>query len=81
MRPPVDVTVTTSAGERVAGRLERLDDFVVVLTTNDGHHRSFSRRDGARIEIADPLARHRELLSVYSDTDIHNVTAYLVTLQ
>ena len=81
VRPPVDVTVTTSAGERVAGRLERLDDFVVVLTTNDGHHRSFSRRDGARIEIADPLARHRELLSVYSDTDIHNVTAYLVTLQ
>ena len=81
VRPPVDVTVTTSAGERVAGRLERLDDFVVVLTTNDGHHRSFSRRDGARIEIADPLARHRELLSEYSDTDIHNVTAYLVTLQ
>ena len=81
VRPPVDATVTTSSGERVAGRLERLDDFVVVLTTTDGRHRSFSRRDGARIEIADPLARHRELLSVYSDTDIHNVTAYLVTLQ
>ena len=80
-RPPVDVTVTT-AGERVAGRLERLDDFVVVLTTTDGRHRSFSRRGGGtRIELADPLARHRELLSVYSDADIHNVTAYLVTLQ
>ena len=80
-RPPVSVTVTTSSGERVAGRIERIDDFVVVLMTTDGRHRSFSRRDGARIEIADPLARHRELLSVYSDTDIHNVTAYLVTLQ
>ena len=80
-RPPVDVTVTT-AGERVAGTLERLDDFVVVLTTTDGRHRSFSRRGGGpRIELADPLARHRELLSVYSDADIHNVTAYLVTLQ
>jgi cytochrome c oxidase cbb3-type subunit 3 len=81
-RPPVDVTVTTSAGERVEGTLERLDDFVVVLTTADGRHRSFSRRGGgARIELADPLARHRELLSVYSDADIHNLTAYLVTLK
>ena len=81
-RPPVDVTVTTSAGERVEGRLDRLDDFVVVLTTTDGRHRSFSRRGGGtRIELADPLARHRELLSVYSDADIHNVTAYLVTLK
>ena len=81
-RPPVDVTVTTSSGERVEGRLERLDDFVVVLTTSDGRHRSFNRRGGAvRLEIADPLARHRELLSLYSDTDVHNVTAYLVTLK
>ena len=81
VRPPVSVTVTTSSGERVPGRLERLDDFVVVLTTTDGRHRSFSRRGAVRIEIADPLARHRELLSGYSDTDIHNVTAYLVTLK
>ena len=81
-RPPVDVTITTSSGERVAGRLDRLDDFVVVLTTADGRHRSFSRRGGgARIELADPLARHRELLTFYSDADIHNVTAYLVTLK
>ena len=81
-RPPVAVTVTTSSGERVEGRLDRLDDFVVVLTTTDGRHRSFSRRGGGtRIELADPLARHRELLSVYSDADIHNVTAYLVTLK
>ena len=81
-RPPVAVTVTTSSGERVAGRLDRLDDFVVVLTTADGRHRSFSRRGGgARIELADPLARHRELLTFYSDADIHNVTAYLVTLK
>jgi len=63
-------------------RRARLDDFVVVLTTTDGRHRSFSRRaDGTRIELADPLARHRELLSLYRDTDIHDVTAYLVTLK
>ena len=80
-RPPVEVTVTTPGGERAAGRLERLDDFVVVLTTADGRHRSFSRRDGAQVELVDPLARHRELLPVYTDADIHDVTAYLVTLK
>src|SRR5690606_14757017 len=80
--PEVRVTVTTAAGERVEGRLDRLDDFIVVLTTDAGRTRSFSRRgDAPRVEIADPLERHRQLLSEYTDEDIHDVTAYLVTLK
>ena len=81
-RPPVRVTVTETSGARTEGRLARLDDFLVALTTDDGRRRSFRRQGGSpRVEIADPMARHTELLGVYSDTDIHNVTAYLVTLQ
>ncbi|MCY4024990.1 MAG: c-type cytochrome [Acidobacteria bacterium] len=81
-RPPVRVTVTEASGALTEGRLERLDDFLVALTTDDGRRRSFRRKGGTpRVEIADPMARHTELLGVYSDTDIHNVTAYLVTLQ
>ena len=81
-RPPVSVTVTQPSGERVEGRLERLNDFLVVLTQADGRHRSFSRRgDTPVVEVDDPMAVHRELLPVYGDTDIHNVTAYLATLQ
>ena len=82
-RPPVSVTVTLAAGERIAGRLARLDDFIVALTTADGRQRSFSRRRGAvpRVEIDDPLARHTELLGLYTDENIHDVTAYLVTLK
>ena len=81
-RPPVRVTVTEASGARTEGRLERLDDFLVALTTDDGRRRSFRRRgDAPRVEVADPMARHTELLGVYSDADIHNVTAYLVTLQ
>ena len=81
-RPPVRVTVTEATGARTEGRLERLDDFLVALTTDDGRRRSFRRRGGTpRVEVADPLARHTELLGVYSDPDIHNVTAYLVTLE
>jgi len=81
-RPPITVTVTQSSGERVVGRLERLNDFLVVLTEADGRHRSFSRHgDTPVVEVDDPLATHREMLPRYSDEDIHNVTAYLVTLQ
>ena len=81
-RPPVRVTVIEPSGARTEGRLDRLDDFLVALTTDDGRRRSFHRRRGTpRVEIADPTARHAELLGLYSDTDIHNVTAYLVTLQ
>ena len=81
-RPPVTVTVTQRTGERVEGRLERLNDFLVVLTDADGRHRSFSRQgDTPLVAVNDSMAAHRELLARYSDTDIHNMTAYLVTLQ
>ena len=48
----------------------------------DGTPRSF-RRDGdlPRIDIRDPLDGHKKLLLVYTDTDMHNVTAYLATLK
>ena len=37
--------------------------------------------DGPKVEIHDPLEEHRKLLSEYTDKDIHDVTAYLVTLK
>ena len=80
--PPTTVTVTTASGEKVAGKLARIDDFVVTLTLADGLERSF-RRDGEspRVEIDDPLQPHKDLLAKYTDQDIHNLTSYLVTLK
>lgn len=79
---PATVTVTLPSGEKVEGRLDRIDDFVVALTTADGTHRSFTTNgDTPRVEIHDPVQPHKDLLKTYSDTDIHNVTAYLVTLK
>ena len=79
---PTTVTVTLPSGEKVEGKLDRVDDFVVALTTADGTHRSFSTNgDTPKVEIHDPLAPHKDLLRTYSDTDIHNLTAYLVTLK
>ena len=78
----VTVTVTLPSGEKAEGQLRRLDDFIVTLVQADGAERSF-RRDGDRpkIEIRDPLQGHRDLLAVYTDKDMHDVTAYLVTLK
>jgi mono/diheme cytochrome c family protein len=79
---PVTVTVTFPSGERVEGRLRRIDDFIVSLFLPDGAERTIAR-DGEtpRVEIHDPLKPHRDLLPVYTDKEIHDLTAYLVTLQ
>jgi cytochrome c oxidase cbb3-type subunit III len=78
----ITVTVTLPSGEKVQGPLLRYDDFIVILTDADGSVRSF-RRDGDRpkVEIHDPMEGHRALLSVYTEKDMHDVTAYLVTLK
>ena len=80
--PPIAVTVTLTSGESVEGHLERFHDFLVVLTDHEGRHRSFGRRgDTPTVELDDPMAAHRQMLPFYRDADIHNVTAYLVTLK
>jgi cytochrome c oxidase cbb3-type subunit III len=80
--PPITVTVSLGSGQKVEGKLERIDDFVVTLRDKEGVLRSFPR-SGARpaIELHDPLKPHLDLLGVYTDKDIHDVTAYLVTLK
>jgi len=80
--PAPTVTVTMADGRKVDGRLGRIDDFVVTLTEADGTARSI-RRDGdvPKVEVHDPMKPHKDLLPVYTDTDIHNVTAYLATLK
>jgi cytochrome c oxidase cbb3-type subunit III len=80
-RRQVTVAVTQPNGQRIEGRLDRIDDFLVVLTTPEGQ-RSFGRTGNTpKVDVRDPLEQHRKLLAVYSDRDIHNVTAYLVTLK
>ena len=76
------VSVIQPSGEKVEGRLLRIDDFVVTLLQADGTVRSF-RRDGdvPAVDVHDPLDAHRTLLTVLTDKDMHDVTAYLVTLK
>jgi cytochrome c oxidase cbb3-type subunit III len=79
---PTTVTVTWPSGEKIHARLDRIDDFIVALTTADGSRRTVrTEGDTPKVEIHEPLQPHRDLLRVYTDADIHNVTAFLVTLK
>jgi cytochrome c oxidase cbb3-type subunit 3 len=79
---PVTATVTLQGGQKVEGQLNRVDDFLVTLTLADGSTRTFRREgDVPKVEIRDPRDPHRKLWPEYTDRDIHNVTAYLVTLK
>jgi cytochrome c oxidase cbb3-type subunit 3 len=79
---PVTATVTLPSGQKFEGRVNRIDNFYVNLILEDGTSRSF-RRDGdtPKVEVRDPRDAHRKLLPAYTDKDIHDVTAYLVTLK
>jgi cytochrome c oxidase cbb3-type subunit 3 len=79
---PVTVVVTTADGQRYEGRLDRIDDFIVTLTQADGVPKTFRRNGNVpAIQITDPLEAHKKMLVKYTDKDIHDVTAYLVTLK
>ncbi len=81
-RRDVTIVVWPPAGPRIEGRLDRIDDFTVSLILPDGSRRTLRRvGDVPKIEVHDPLAMHKQLLQAYTDRDIHNVTAYLVTVK
>ncbi|MEO6803293.1 MAG: c-type cytochrome [Granulicella sp.] len=74
-------TVTLGAGERVVGQLLHLDGFYVAMVDAQGQYRSWPLRGNVKVHVEDPLRGHRELLEQYKDKDIHDVFAYLETLQ
>lgn len=78
---PVTVTVTEPDGKTTSGRLLRMDDFNVSLRDADGNYHAWKRTRGLKVDKHDPYATHDELLDKYTDTDIHNVVAYLETLK
>jgi cytochrome c oxidase cbb3-type subunit 3 len=78
----VMATVTMPSGEKLEGRVVLIDDFLVSLRLADDTVRTVSRNgEVPKVELHDPMKAHRDLLSVYTDKDMHDVTAYLVTLK
>jgi len=81
--PPHDsvtATVSLNSGKQFHGKLLHLDAFYVAILDQDGWYRSWPLQQ-AKVQVHDPLAGHLELLSKYTDKDIHDVFAYLETLK
>ena len=79
---PIKVTVTPKAGKPITGALVSISDFDVTLIDDSGVRRTFARDgDVPKVTLEDPLQGHIALLSKLTDKDIHDLTAYLVTLK
>ena len=80
--PPTTVTVTLRSGQRVQGELDHLSAFIVALRAPDGTYKSFARHDSIpKVVVTNPRQWHIDRLPQWRDADIHNLTAYLVTLK
>ena len=79
-RVPAAVTVTVAPGQVVTGTLVYRDEFTIALTDASGWYRSWPTKQ-VRFTVADPLQAHVEQLGKYTDSDMHDVLAYLQTLR
>ena len=80
-RATPQVRVVLKDGKTVAGTLKHLDDFYVSLYDSSGNYHSIELEKNVRVEVQDRLVFHRKMLDKYTDTQIHDLTAYLVTLK
>jgi cytochrome c oxidase cbb3-type subunit III len=74
------VSVTTSSGQVVSGKLAYRDEFTIALTDAAGWYRSWPAAQ-VKFTVDDPLQAHVDQLAKYTDADMHNVLAYLQTLR
>jgi cytochrome c oxidase cbb3-type subunit III len=74
------LTVTLPSGESIVGTLKAMDDVNLSMRDAAGNYRSWPRT-GLKVEMEDRLVGHRQLLSKYTDANMHNLTAYLTRLK
>jgi cytochrome c oxidase cbb3-type subunit 3 len=77
---PKTATIMTASGQRFTGELAYQDAFTIAIKDHAGWYRSWPRSK-VTVQIHDPLAAHLELLAKYTEADVHNLFAYLETLQ
>ena len=76
----VTVTVTPASGPAMSGVLVEQSDFYVTFRHTDGTIRVVPTT-GAKVVTTDPLQAHIDLLDRISDTQIHDLVAYLENLK
>jgi len=74
--------LTMPSGLKVSGTVLQVDEFLITLKLNDGSMQSFPRKGAVpKVVLHDSMQAHKDLLLKYTDQDIHDVTAYMVTLK
>jgi cytochrome c oxidase cbb3-type subunit 3 len=74
------VTITPKSGESITGTLAYQDEFTIALRDASNNYKSFRVRD-VKFKVDSPADAHAELFPKYTDSNIHDLMAYLQTLQ
>lgn len=74
------LTVQDASGHIFSGDQVYADEFVVSLRDKSGWLHSW-KRNTVHVELHDPLAAHEQLLKRYTDSNLHDLFAYLETLK
>jgi len=77
----ITASVKAADGSVVAGRVTQVSDFRITIVDEAGHTRATERRPGVEVKMSDPLAAHQQWIGTLTNDNMHNVTAYLETLQ
>ena len=78
---PVMGTLTLANGEKIHGTVLHQDEFFYTVRDAEGNTRTADAGRGVALAVETPLRAHDELLKTYTNKDIHDVLAYLETLQ
>jgi mono/diheme cytochrome c family protein len=78
---PVTLTVTPGSGKPVTGTVVVFDDFDVAIRDASGDYHAWKRTPALKVVKNDPYAAHDELIQKYTDQNMHDIVAYLVTLK
>jgi cytochrome c oxidase cbb3-type subunit 3 len=73
-------TFTLPSGQTVVAPVAAEDEFAVTILNPLGARQTF-QRSAVKVKVDDPLSAHFDRLGKYTDTDMHNVYAYLETLK
>jgi len=77
----VTVTLTPASGAAMSGVLVEESDFYVTFRDADGQVRVVRRSPGLKVVKTNPLQAHIDLLDRITDTQIHDLVAYLETMK
>ncbi len=78
---PVTLTVTPPSGTSITGVALVFDDFDVAIRDASGDYHAWKRTPDLKVIKNDPYAAHDELITQYTDKNMHDIVAYLVTLK